>query len=905
MFFTREDINKIYQALLKLGIKDSELPETSDVKNDDTLAIVQDGKNKQINVREFLNQISLWKSEDFINVTDKYKKSHITLVEAIQAIPIVQRKEGLVITFLDTENNWRIYQFRGSLLQFNNETLWVDLYDFSPYIIDPILPDEEDITQSAIDEQGNTYLSLKDRTYNPSEFSGKGYKILRKNIIEIEDANFNKVKKNILTQDMINEPNTVYEIRYDFDLDSAKIIIKEGCILKFEGGSFTNGGIEGNGTIIKSNNYCFTDSCQFYGTYNCCANAKWFISHPAKISNFSLIPYYSYKIINNNILNNSNTELNTATRFANLTPSRWLNLNGLCIFYEDTLVINKENWCHITNGNIAFKPIKANTAAITYTSGNHCSIDNMHFICVNEVDKFTKVHCLFFEKSLNNTTGWYFKNITMAGFSGYGFVNCTYLQEGFFENITTTYVGGFISYNSLSLYGIDKGSSNIISIRNCSIDNGINYLSVASDIPAVVHLRQVGQICFDKVVLQGVNKDKMQKGLLVDGDSNLPLTPDITFNVWFEFTYGGNTNEIYLESPTKITFKGRKQKTFVNSDNCCIDATNILDYELLSDPCNWIEIKETIKRCALKISNNIYRGTNSYFRFNKTVNYANRGFFINLDILSAPQTQENTGLLRIQQKAYFDFFNELSKVDVSLVSNVKYEDLNGKPVCTLRNTIYYPNIKISDFRGISSQLIYRVRKVDPKLEASATIGTDKISQDLLSSTEFSPWQCRTIYIGSKKWASLGTVTLVNAELQIAKSMYYSGYMNLSDNVFLDSNNKLVYTSQNMPIINTIAKKDIKNYVGVYASCLTAIFNVEGELFKADKKGDLISLVTGEYILKNNKGTTSQRPALQPTSNGFEYYDTTLKKKILWNGTEWTNMDGTALDTPTDEWITIE
>lgn len=127
MFFTREDINKICQALLKLGIKDSELPRTNDVKNDDTLAIVQDGENKQINVREFLNQISLWKREDFINVTDKYKKSHITLVEAIQAIPIVQRKEGLVITFLDTENNWRIYQFRGSLLQFNNETLWVEL----------------------------------------------------------------------------------------------------------------------------------------------------------------------------------------------------------------------------------------------------------------------------------------------------------------------------------------------------------------------------------------------------------------------------------------------------------------------------------------------------------------------------------------------------------------------------------------------------------------------------------------------------------------------------------------------------------------------------------------------------------------------------------------------------------
>ena len=43
-----------------------------------------------------------------------------------------------------------------------------------------------------------------------------------------------------------------------------------------------------------------------------------------------------------------------------------------------------------------------------------------------------------------------------------------------------------------------------------------------------------------------------------------------------------------------------------------------------------------------------------------------------------------------------------------------------------------------------------------------------------------------------------------------------------------------------------------------------------------------------------KGTTQQRPTLTSTDDGFEYYDTTLKKYIVWNGTEWTNMDGTTL-----------
>ena len=37
-------------------------------------------------------------------------------------------------SWIDSENNWRIYQFRDDLSQFSNEDLWVDLYDFTPYI---------------------------------------------------------------------------------------------------------------------------------------------------------------------------------------------------------------------------------------------------------------------------------------------------------------------------------------------------------------------------------------------------------------------------------------------------------------------------------------------------------------------------------------------------------------------------------------------------------------------------------------------------------------------------------------------------------------------------------------------------------------------------------------------------
>ena len=101
------------------------------------------------------------------------------------------------------------------------------------------IPNEEDLTK---DTEGK--LQLSDRSYNPENFSGLGRIILRKNM---------SAGKNILTQEMISQANTVYEIRYDFDLSGATINIPENCTLDFQGGSLKDGNINFNKTIIKSN----------------------------------------------------------------------------------------------------------------------------------------------------------------------------------------------------------------------------------------------------------------------------------------------------------------------------------------------------------------------------------------------------------------------------------------------------------------------------------------------------------------------------------------------------------------------------------------------------------------------------------------------------------------------------
>lgn len=207
------------------------------------------------------------------------------------------------------------------------------------------LVDEEDLTKS-LDEDGRSVTKFANRSYSPQNFSGKGYKILRKNIKPVSlavtkivvssvptsdgylafiingiethvdvvastDITTEKVAakivlklaesmveyevsqnastitltrkfggkvstssafsavgtgssciitdstkielRNILTPVMINHTNTIYEIRYDFDLNNTEITIPEGCILDFQGGNFSNGILHTDKTIVLGN----------------------------------------------------------------------------------------------------------------------------------------------------------------------------------------------------------------------------------------------------------------------------------------------------------------------------------------------------------------------------------------------------------------------------------------------------------------------------------------------------------------------------------------------------------------------------------------------------------------------------------------------------------------------------
>lgn len=72
--------------------------------------------------------------------------------------------------------------------------------------------------------------------------------------------------KSVLTQDMLNEENTRYIIRYAFDLNSKTITMPSGCELVFEGGIIENGTIDLNkckltGMVGKESEYLPNVAC--------------------------------------------------------------------------------------------------------------------------------------------------------------------------------------------------------------------------------------------------------------------------------------------------------------------------------------------------------------------------------------------------------------------------------------------------------------------------------------------------------------------------------------------------------------------------------------------------------------------------------------------------------------------
>lgn len=84
------------------------------------------------------------------------------------------------------------------------------------------------------------------------------------------------LKEDIPFPTQLSETDTIYVIRYDYDLEDSEVTIPSDCTLKFEGGTLSNGTIIGQDTRITNDLGCILNDIIVSGTFkNDCVYSNW------------------------------------------------------------------------------------------------------------------------------------------------------------------------------------------------------------------------------------------------------------------------------------------------------------------------------------------------------------------------------------------------------------------------------------------------------------------------------------------------------------------------------------------------------------------------------------------------------------------------------------------------------
>lgn len=728
------------------------------------------------------------------------------------------------------------------------------------------LVDEEDLTEADCH-----VIKLKDRKYNKALASGLGYKILRKNWVN---------GKNILTQDMINEANTVYEVRYDFDLDGKTINIENINII-FAGGSVNNGTLNCNNSIIqqfkgtanivgdyKDNNFLYTDDEDIVKDNN--RNLKFAdkIYTPEKFSglgrvylrknivngkniltqnmvndeNTEYYVQYDYDLNNSNIIVKNNSKLigiggklNNGTLFTingyidnslygdNIsTTISYGTLNRVFSTSEDTLVLI------MTDLPKPFEKYNLNNNGTIDNSINLDNLLNDSFFKVIAA-RYRNVKFIFNGNAAYNGKNEYlFNSPVKTGFGNYGTYNVDIvlyadITFNFSETVPTISEiekDNFIVPN-YSLFNISTMNINIIGDfkRNDFNDTKRSY-------PIIKCLRNIN-------------------GHYYEG-------------------YGNQFSSFRCAA-----FHSSSQDTIINIKNICIDgfyhgvsilngsANNIIVRNIIGD--NGLTIGGTPKTpCYV---------TNCVFEYCQDLGlsiqrpnvFANNIIIDHCGNNNVPSS-DNYGI-----DGSFNAGGGIS-IEANLTSNEEDLTLNINNVI-IKNCFNYAIANTGgDGVFINNVIIKNIISTwNESYESLVNDGTFlHRATDLRRGGVFIIDQCDNIYINN--------ISVYGSNVQLLRLRVKDSDDRVAKNIFITNS-----TFQNIAPNFDFYDDNIK------------------DLFYVFYYNNFIKDCSSTYLGADTKtvGSTANRPILKNINVGFQYFDTTINKPIWWNGTKW--VDGVGSD----------
>lgn len=188
--------------------------------------------------------------------------------------------------------------------------------------------------------------------------------------------------------------------------------------------------------------------------------------------------------------------------------------------------------------------------------------------------------------------------------------------------------------------------------------------------------------------------------------------------------------------------------------------------------------------------------------------------------------------------------------------------------------VRYCDVQTATFGGSTYKMIYIVDAATIIIDSILFRGCKNDTETTFYLAECG-YRSATVVVNRLLDAS-GVVTYRYPEMITGNYKINSGVLDISTTTTSFAGNPTNFPKYK-PIFN-----QSNNYV--YYKGEEHIYYPDGFIFKKN----------GETAVRRKDGTTAQRPTLESTDAGFHFYDTTLKKYICWNGTAWTNFDGTAL-----------
>lgn len=873
------------------------------------------------------------------------------------------------------------------------------------------LPDEEDLT--SVKESEHDVLKLADRSYAPYNFSGKGYKILRKNIKQVSlavttivvsavptsdgymsfvingveshvdvvassDTTTDKVAgkiaekltetmteyevskdastititrkfggeistpssfsavntgvsctitdstkkelRNILTPIMMNQHNTIYVIRYDFDLNGETIKMQKGCTLKFEGGSLVNGVLKGNNTNLSGipNLKCSFDG--IFLTNEKEINVKWF----GAIGDGTTLDTESLKraILFCKCLTEKRNAIqgNKQCRAIIAFPSGTYLLDATLIIPDDISI----------NGY--------GSSIIPSPNGKYHN-DYMIYFGYNDFDTVSQ--------SYGEGARTFIKDLTIFAYEYYKSHNknirgIKYSSQGKITNINSLFVNYLLDVNDSykDYVEIDKVYAQDVEHDAVSIHTG--YLGdmrkiTNSTFSGIVELGKthtsliVDNCIFGKIVVDST--DVHFSNCMFNADSGIAelIGANVLFTNCF-FSYNGKLTKLKInESYRYFTYRA----TNVTFISCRIAFFRREDFGNEEDnPIFTIQGEPNIRfidtsfvdltSTSMSGSYNVFPYIKGYNFFNNYGKLVNDGLItkINKEFSIKPKIKL-LGISRITDSHIYNITDFIGDVYYRVISIFDFErglrgnignEIKGifseqySPLIVFNQTFNecnFPSIRI--YKGTESGKY--TEYVDMPFPYDAVVGDDGIhcgcrkwntcSEDHFNEfvNNYTPSDISEIKyfnIDSKTGEHNVCIKCNGAMLSNFKKLKDGDIVQNNNTIYLYNNNTFFTTDGINGLIsrmdNTVSRPNPEDVYDGFMYCDTTLHNLLCKYWK----GSYYDIYG--YTPALTRGDTSSRPTnLLATDEGFLYYDTSLKKSIRWDGASWIDSNGNPAD----------